>query len=382
MIFMGVFSPSQSFGNTCGSYFYGLENSHFGLKSSQTFSLPEAFKRSLLNRPRIKELIKKYKGGANYVMRLSSDDASSANGKSPEDVIQISFLKKILNVLFPHAEFDTQAKPIQSSRKHVSIHVSDANSDSNSYLNRSSAPSLPLSYLKISNSASGFLRGQKSHYKKIMNLRAKNIIHIYYEVPPKEYYKAFVELTLMIQQVRMVYPKAIIFLSPNARPDFISEFILYKGNPEIFSSAYRLSEVARKRTTIREGVVVLNNIKGMIPYLNVVSDALIVKGPNHLFEGLHVGTRTLIFNNDSTLQKYDRQGYEEMLETALATKGAETVSEIKDIRKGLIDTLALKENFVSPQFVLISEQTTEQAMFFDVLTSYLEQEFSRGADSF
>jgi hypothetical protein len=120
----------------------------------------------------------------------------------------------------------------------------------------------------------------------------------------------------------------------------------------------------------------------MMPYIHVAPDVVVIKGPINLFEGLHVGTKTLIYNNESTIRgegfgEYNYDGYKEMEETAVSTGRAIDVECLDDVIQGLIDLQNLDANFLHPQLVPISKTTTDQSLFLDVLASYLEQQIQQ-----
>lgn len=368
-----------SFGNTCANFFTIERNHHFGVPLANTFSVPDDLRQSLMMHPKLRELSLKHQLGKSLVFKLKEDHVGVIDGSASGETIQTRFLKAILEVLFPQAGYETHTRLYGGNKKRVEVRVADAY-DGRVGVNPSA---MQMHFLKINNSTSSFLKGKRTEYRSRLGFNARPVVHIYFDTMFSIGGLSSVihaEIVPMIRRIKEVYPDAsVIFSSAHDIDKALVRQLELSGVTSLFDGMTKLSSLAYKPQSENVSQMILNDTRGMMPYIHVASDVVVIKGPINLFEGLHVGTKTLIYNNESTVRddgfgEYDYDGYKEMEETAVGTGGAIAVERLDHIAQGLRDLQKLDSEFLPPQLVPISKTTTEQSLFLDVLASYLEQQ--------
>jgi len=131
-----------------------------------------------------------------------------------------------------------------------------------------------------------------------------------------------------------------ILQSENLVPDvcFVTSAGLTKegANRALKEQADLLGGTFRNLTDLKQGeiatlarpIIIFNDTTGKVPVLHAAADLSVVKGPINPFEGLTVGTPTVVFNNKSTLNNYLPGTVEFMKQSVEATGGGKYVSSI------------------------------------------------------
>ncbi len=343
----------------------------FGLLPVHTFELTSAQKNKIDSHTKLQELAKKYNRGEGISFEFAKDIITGLSPAVPGESIQTSFVVKILKYLFPKAEIRSD---VQKKRSHKDRTVKLSVSDPYEAGIMELGYSIPMPYLKISNATTSILRGKKEIYKKRLGLAERQVVHLYYNAHEGIVYDHLsTHIPKIVRQIQEAMPDTTVIISLNHTVE--SNFINYLGRElSGFDRVTLLTELQNQGSQNTNKMLVLNNTHGLMPYLNVASDVLVIQGPLNLFEGLHVGTKTLIYNSEYTMQGYNREGYLELQETAIATGGALAVESIPEISTGIRELSKLPHNFTAPQNVKAGRVLTEEDVFFDVFESILSEE--------
>ncbi len=363
-----------AYGNTCANFFAYRNSMFFGLLPVHTFGLTTAQKNKLDSHSGLQQLTRTYKQGEGISFEFASDVLEGLSPAVPGESIQTSFVVKILNHLFPKAEIRSNAQKKRSHKdRTVKLSVSDPNEAGILELGYS----IPMPYLKISNSTTSVLKGKKSQYKKKFGLVGKKVVHLYYNAHEGIITDHLSQtIPQMIKEIQRAIPDVTVILSWNQTME--SRFANYLGRELTgFDRIALLTDLQNNEAQKYQRMLILNDTKGLMPYLNVASDILIIKGPINLFEGLHVGTKTLIYNSEYTMQGYNRDAYLDLQDTAVSTGGAIAVDAIPRISIGIQELLKLPQDFTAPQNVKVGKVLTEEDVFLDVLSSILNEEFQQ-----
>lgn len=102
--------------------------------------------------------------------------------------------------------------------------------------------------------------------------------------------------------------------------------------------------------------IVLNNLTGKMPNILNVANLAVVSGPINIMEPLTAGTPLLFFNNPVVIRAtdYDPKTFNMMAEIALATGGAQRLSNIQDLGPAVQTTIRNPPRKIIPPYLVSS----------------------------
>ncbi len=146
----------------------------------------------------------------------------------------------------------------------------------------------------------------------------------------------------LIEKLHRIYPFDIAILS-DARDQ---EFLSCTGNLLLNFNCARLSEI--KVGEISTKSIILNDTRGWLPHINRIADLSVVHGPIDFLAPLQVGTPVLVVNDEFSLRRFHRQGYERLRELAELTGAALFAQDLSKIDSDQLNTIFAHEHFRRP----------------------------------
>lgn len=156
----------------------------------------------------------------------------------------------------------------------------------------------------------------------------------------------------LIEELQRIYPFDVAILS-DARDQ---EFLSCSGNLLLNFNCARLSEV--KVGEIKANSIILNDTLGWLPHLNRIADLAVVQGPIDFLAPLQVGTPVLVVNDEFSLRRFHRQGYERLRELAELTGAALFAQDLSRINSDQLDTILGQDHFRRPFEISIWQRMT------------------------
>lgn len=278
--------------------------------------------------------------------------------------IQGAFVQKILSHVFPQAKFQPFSYPHE---KTIKVWIRDrAEFPGRDSLDHSKGGWLPMHLLKPANPVGASISRQE--VRELLGFpKSARVIHFYLRQSAS---LSAEDLSKVLSEFSS--PWDIVILSQN----------MPRGNeapPGSFEQKFKQVELLshigkRKPQKMKTPTLVINDTTGKMPYLHAASDLAIVVGPINFFEPLHVGTRTVVFNNAKINAEYDTATYRQMVEVALATGGALAVGDTEDIAKAGEKLLTQQSPIHSPSHIEFNGDPSAFNALLDQLLKHLQNQ--------
>jgi len=316
------------------------------LPGIETFELPEEYLRFLNQHP-IAELHKKYGNGENLVFALEHFEKSGAIFLNHfGENIQANFLEKNLKALFPKATIDpeypfdySKSKKARWMKKHSGKKISimgirDSAEFADEFL---LDHQVQMAVIKPANP--GMAAVPHGKFRKPLGIPSDKYVVSLYMKDVDGYMDAVNAPSALglIQEVEKVrVPDLVIISSGGKHLDYLLDTPRYlkKGYQIYFASDLHKIDLTQGR------FIILNDLRGKLPYLYNVSDLAIVTGPINFFEPLTSGAKTVFFDNPKVLGRYDLDAFAKLKKAALATGGALSVRDAPELAVKLAEFIA------------------------------------------
>jgi hypothetical protein len=343
---------------------------HFlSLPPSTKFELPTDFVQTVLQHP-IMKLGEKMKGKQiifeSGSLKFNGEIVPIKMGES----IQLHFVGKILKLIFPQSQLVTSVadsgSKTRSGRQSPVARIEIKISDSGELGNYIGDEVLEMSVLKTVNP--GLSSSVHNRFRSAFGVAPEARVVSIYSRDLKDMDKIFESV------------------ESASRPDYI--FFTMGGDPvnsrfrRIFEKwlsrphdIVNLSELVSFRKHPDRSVLVFNDVAGKVPYVANISDLVIVNGPINFFEPLTSGAKTVIISSPQNFNsKFNHRLFADMLETAVATKGAFPADDVQELESVLRMASRSEAAIVAPYKLRIHGQDRTVAnVFLDILQTYLEK---------
>ena len=354
----------------------------------------------ILAHPGMRELSRKSREGELVAFKIGffRNDGSLVQHATGES-IQAQFVQKILAAAFPAADFmegaaafnqranqfSEPSRPI-AGRQIIELMIDDTKESEEKSRSSHFSRSLEMSLLKAGNPSSTGLSKEALRARLGIPPNSK-VVHFYFNelvplYPGKD----------AIRQMEMGFPGVWQKLAETYRPDYtlvsttveptaksFARFLADESSAEFranFDRIVRLSEIVHGDETFPAGrLLVINDLKGFVPYLHAISNLAIIRGPINFFEPLNEKTPTLALINEATLKtlglRYDQAAYEQMAARAKASRGFMRTTQLETLPHDASVLLSLHSNeVILPPYAL---EVGRKSPFSEVLDTLYEQ---------
>ncbi len=300
--------------------------------------------------------------GRNLLLITSQNGTGESNlGES----IQEMFLVKILKEIFPEAETNLSGTVDTFSNKtRIWIRVTD----SAEFPSFSWEGEIEMKDIKVVNP--GLLTIQKSQLRKQLGIYQNlKIASLYSIVFPFQQH----DFRLFTETIETTHPD-VIFLSFGGYLISEKDLSFLKFAKKYFDDILFLSETHendfnKKR---KKPLLILNDVKGKVPYLYALSNLAIVHGPINIFEPLSVNTPTFFFGSQSTAMRYyDRHVFSQMADIAKKTGGAFEVSTPEELGTKLKSFHYGSRYSITPPYLVKNGNKAQLEIFLDQFEKFI-----------
>ena len=307
------------------------------LPSAASLELPRAGKQ-MIREHSIYTLKKTYGNGKGLTFAIShyQPDGSLANGMS--ESIQSTMVANTLKEIFPKARFANRAQNIDQKAIELTI-VDRAEMPRTFGLDSTEAskglmkpaPVLDMTVLKPANPTN--IGYSKVQLRKTYGVEPDNFaVSIYVQrFEPSSAAAVHQPLvTDILGQIEKLKKPDIVFLSAGSGTieslsnDF--QALVSKDYEVVRLSTLRPNSLIRGHRYL-----VLNDLRGKMPYIHCFSDLTFISGPINLFESLAVGTPTVFLDNLEALGGYHAPSFQQMSQQAKDTGGAFGIQSLDDM---------------------------------------------------
>ena len=346
LIFLGSISGHSAHASTCIDYLQRVAKKYVSvfefkaplfadLPSAASLELPRAGKQ-MIREHSIYTLRNSYGDGKGLTFAIShyQPDGALVNGMG--ESIQSTFVANTLKEIFPKAKFvgrrqDANAKAIElmiADRAEMPKTFGlDSTEPGKGLLG--SAPVIDMTVLKPANPVSiGYTKAQlRKTYGVGSDKFAVSLYVQRLETPAAAKQPLVADI---LGQIESLKKPDIVFLSAGGGT------IESLGNElqEAVSKNYetvRLSSLKPDSLEVGKRYLVLNDLRGKMPYIHCFSDLTFVSGPINLFESLAVGTPTIFLENIESLSGYHVPSFQRLAQQAKDTGGAFGIQSLNDM---------------------------------------------------
>lgn len=365
MFLTGVIPFSAQAELKCASIFE-VEKDFQTLPSLKDIGLPSDFVETVQRHP-IMQLRSKFKD-RKMVFTSHHFVKSGFRENFLGESIQVQFIKRTLQIIFPNAEF----RGIRNSQKTDGFKYLNGKPVDALHLNlldTGEIPGetnvLPMQVLKSANP--GLAIFKHGHFRQQLGipLHAK-VISIY----AKDNQTVEKILKEIDQSLRPDY----LFISLGGR---VAEKEYADSLAKILGGRYEsatLSEFSQINRNSNRPTIITNDLRGKVPFIANISDVVIVSGPINIFESLSAGTKTIIMTNPEAITDYEILEFNKMLARAVATGGAFPTASIEGLKLELPKVIQTQTKIIPPYAVQTSDTPSSLLIYLDVLKEYIENE--------
>lgn len=343
-------------------------------KGSQTAALPESVSGRLKAHPIARFAEESNHGeGLTFRFPMGLNEAGEIGHYEKGEGLASKRLMFYMKALFPKARFKTGLNPATWSYPKNKATGSELllrpydhfeREDTASYFSPTSRISLPL----MKQADPGFYGFDPVTLKaRVLKNPDQSIISLYLR---NEDLMLFPMFRKVLNDLLATYPKAVLVVSLgngfHERP--VLRRILRSRFPGLDS--YLLSKTSSDLSHSAP-FVVFNDTVGNLPAVHAISDLAVVVGPINFFEPLNVGTQTLLYLPEESIQNYSMEGLDQMIRTGGLSGGLEVADTPAQLKALLIEARNKKAKITSPAFVVPPGETRSafDKMLDEVLTS-------------
>ena len=254
---------------------------------------------------------------------------------------QSQFVKKVLQIKFPEAEFKFGLTDSGKPNKSITLTIWD-DAEFGTFVNlaRPNDPSfkeLQMAILKNGNPSVTPL--SKEEIRNLMGINHfEKVVHVY-----KGAYRMGSEVFAKIADSLEKKPSVIFYSSAYETFETIHSLKI----SGIFSDVLKLSEIKPKLLSQEillhqsyKPLLIFNDTKGYKQYLDAASNVSVIVGPVNHAESLMAGTPVISLNNPETLRSFNPLTFEAQIGALMPTGGITRISDPSELSGQLKEMLA------------------------------------------
>jgi hypothetical protein len=371
-VLLTVGCPASATGSVaCHTVLRTTSSGFQGLPLATEIELPRAFIERIQKHP-IMKLAARFHGekpvfGNNY---FTND--KSISGFTYGEIIQAQFVAETLKIIFPNAAFKDlrtvitdaiqarqQGKPVQ---KFIHLKIADPGESV------TDPGTLPMPLLKAANPGlSAFRHGQ---FRKQLGFNSQDrIISLY-----AKDYTAAIEI---VKQIDSTLRPDYIFVSIGGQSTSQADTTLFKGALQNRYDGLDLSQLSEYKKNPDRPAIILNDMKGKVPFIANVSDLVIISGPINMFEPLSAGAKTIVMTDPAVLGQYNADEFNRMLDRGIATGGVFPVPTTEDLKQRLVPIMNSQVHITPPYQAKGANQQASIDIYLDTLMKEILAEIEK-----